>query len=164
MKNVIKTIDAVNNFIGNVSGWLALTMASLITIEVVSRYIFSAPTMWSMEVNQYLFCAITLLGGGYCLLKDGHVRVDLFYPKFSPKTVAIVEMCTFPLAIIFLAILVWLGGSEFWAVLVEHKKSDTIMALPMWPVWLTVPLGAVLIELQIVARYLRRVGDLKGEN
>jgi TRAP-type mannitol/chloroaromatic compound transport system permease small subunit len=164
MKNVIKTIDAVNNFIGNLSGWLALLMACLITVEVVSRYIFSAPTMWSMEVNQYLFCAITLLGGGYCLLKDGHVRVDLFYPKFSPKTVAIVEMCTFTLAIIFFAILVWLGGSEFWAVLVEHKKSDTIMAFPMWPVWLTVPLGAILIELQIIARYLRHVGNLKGEN
>jgi len=164
MKSVIKTIEAVNNFIGNVSGWLALLMAFLITFEVVSRYIFSAPTMWSMEVNQYLFCAITLLGGGYCLLKDGHVRVDLFRPRFSPKTVAIVEMCTFPLAIMFFAILVWLGGSEFWTVLVEYQRSDTIMAFPMWPVWLTVPLGALLIELQIVARYLRCVSDLKGEN
>jgi TRAP-type mannitol/chloroaromatic compound transport system permease small subunit len=164
MEKVIKAINAVNNFFGNVSGWLSLLMAFLITFEVVFRYIFNAPTMWSMEVNQYLFCAITLLGGGYCLLKDGHVRVDLFYPKFSPKTMAIVDMCTFPLALIFCAILVWMGGSEFWAALVEHKRSDTVMAFPLWPVWLTVPLGGFLLVMQIVARYLRHVHTLVGKN
>jgi len=164
MKNVIKAIDAVNNFFGNIVGWISILMVFLVVFEVVSRYVFNAPTLWSMEINQYLFCAMSLLGGGYCLLKDGHVRVDLFYPKFSPKTQAIVEMCTFSLAIIFCVILVWLAGSEFWAALVEHKRSDSVMAFPLWPIWFTVPLGGFLLGMQIVARYLRHVRTLIGEN
>jgi len=157
MKTLIKAIDTVNNFFGNLGAWICFLMVLVVVYEVVSRYIFNAPTLWSMEINQYLFCAMLMLGAGYCLMQDGHVRVDLFYPRMSPKTQAIVEMCTYPLAIIFCAILVWLGGEEFWAAVVEHRKSDSVMAFHVWPVWLVVPLGGFLLGMQILARYLRNL-------
>ena len=164
MKNVIKAIDAVNILFGNIISWLSVLMVFLVALEVVSRYVFNVPTLWSMEINQYLFCGISLLGGGYCLLRDGHVRVDLFYPKFSPKTKARVDMCTFLLALIFCVILVWLGWGEFWVTLVDYRRSNSSVALPMWPVVLTVPLGGFLLGIQIVAKYLRHVLTLIGEN
>ncbi len=164
MQNVIKAIDKVNNLFGNIAAWISLLMVFVVVFEVVSRYVFNAPTLWSMEINQYLFCAVSLVGGGYCLLRDGHVRVDLFYPKFSPKTQAIVEMFTFPLALILCVILVWLGGDEFWTALVGDRRSESAMAFPLWPVWLIVPLGGFLLAMQIVARYLRNILTLIDEN
>jgi len=164
MEKISKAIDAINKWIGTVLGYLAVLMAFLITYEVVARYIFNAPTIWSMEINQYLFCAVSLLGGGYCLLTEGHVRVDLFYPKFKPKTQAIVEMVTYPLALAFCAILVFMGGSEFWHELVTKNTSGTVLDFPMWPVWLTVPLGGLLLGLQILARYLRHINTFLTDN
>jgi len=160
MEKISKAIDAVNRWVGRMMGYIALLMALLITYEVIARYIFNAPTIWSMDINQYLFCAISLLGGGFCLLSEGHVRVDLFYPKFSPKTQAIVEIVTYPFALAFCGILVWLGGAEFWHVLITATTSGTALNFPMWPVWLTVPLGGFLLGMQIIARYFRHIKTL----
>lgn len=160
MQKISQAIDAVNRRVGELIGYVVVFMAFLITYEVVARYFFNAPTIWSMEINQYLFCTISLVGGGYCLLTEGHVRVDLFYPKFSPKTQAIVEIVTYPFALIFCAIIVVLGGSEFWHELSSGSTSGTVFDFPMWPVWLTVPLGGFLLIMQIVARYLRHISTL----
>lgn len=162
MEKICKAIDAVNKWVGTIMGYIAVLMAFLVTYEVVARYVFNAPTIWSMEINEYLFCAVSLLSGGYCLLTDGHVRVDLFYPNFSPKTQAIVEIVTYTFALAFCAILVALGGSEFWHELSTGSTSGTVLDFPMWPVWLMVPLGGFLLMMQIVARYLRHVDTLLG--
>lgn len=160
MEKIGKAIDTVNQWIGILMGYIAVLMAFLITYEVIARYVFDAPTIWSMEINQYLFCAISLLGGGYCLLTEGHVRVDLFYPKFSPKTQAVVEMVTYPIALAFCAILVVLGGAEFWHEFITANTSGTVLNCPIWPVWLMVPLGGFLLGLQIMSRYLRHIVTL----
>ncbi|HPQ42588.1 MAG TPA: TRAP transporter small permease subunit [Syntrophales bacterium] len=163
MKSIIKIIDAFNNLIGNILSWLVIVMSVAILYEVIARHFFNAPTLWSMEINQFLFCTITLLGGGYCLLLDQHVRVDLFYQKYSTKTMAIVEMCTFPLIIILCAVLFFFGGREFWFALIEHKTSNSAMEFPLWPVWFMIFFGGFLICIQVIARYLRHIITLIGD-
>lgn len=143
-------------------GILTLFMMCIVMYEVTSRYFFNAPTLWSMEINQYLFCAISLLGGGYCLLRDGHVRVDILYPKLSPKGQAIVDFCTFPLALLFSALLIWFGWEETWDSIVGHRLSDSVIALPLWPVWLVVPVAGVLLGIQVISRLLNHIGDMKS--
>ena len=158
MDRISKIIASINTFITEiVAASILVLLTTLVVYEVIVRYVFNAPTFWSMEVTQYLFCAITMISGGYCLLRDGHVRVDLFYPKMSPKTQALVEIITYPLTIIFCVILVWLGGEEFWRVLSSMTRSDSIAALPLWPVWLMIPMGGLLLLLQVVARYIKNI-------
>jgi len=163
MMKIVRAIGSINAFFGNLVGWVSLAMVLVVVYEVVARYVFSAPTIWSMEINQYLFCVISMLAGGFCLLRDGHVRVDIIYPKFSPKARAWVDMVTFPLGIALCGILICLGGSEFWKVLTTGGKSDTVLAFPMWPVWLMMPLGGLLMALQILARYLEHISVLRGK-
>jgi len=163
MSKIVRVIGSINTFFGTVVGWVSLLMMAAIVYEVVARYVFNAPTIWSMEINQYLFCMISMLAGGYCLLKDGHVRVDIIYPRFSPKVKAWVEIITFLLPVAFCSLLIWQGGSEFWKVLTNGIVSDTVLEFPMWPVWLMIPLGGLLLALQILARYLEHIATLKGK-
>jgi len=163
MKSIVKVIDTINRFCEYLLGGITLLLAFLVLFEVICRYFLGKPTLWSMEVNTYLFCGLSLLGGGYCLLEEGHVRVDLFYPKFSPKTQAIVEMSTFILPLLFCVVLAWLGGREFWATLIENRRSDGVLALPLWPVWITMPLAGFLLGIQIVSRYLKNIMILNAK-
>lgn len=162
LKRVMNAFDKVNGITGLMMGILSLVMMSIVMYEVISRYIFNAPTLWAMEINQYLFCAMSLLGGGYCLLRDGHVRVDVLYPKFSPRGQAITDFFTFPLALLFCGLLIWFGWQETWDSIVGHRLSDSVIALPLWPVWLVVPVAGVLLGIQIISRLLSRIGDMKS--
>jgi len=163
MEKITIFIAFINKFFAEViAAFIMVSLTLLVVYEVLARYIFSAPTFWSMEVTQYLFCAVTMLTGGYCLLRDGHVRVDLFYPKMPLKTQAIVEIVTYPLAIALCAILLYLGGDEFWNVISKGTRSDSVVALPLWPVWLMIPLGGLLLFLQIVSRYIRNIQIIFG--
>lgn len=164
MDRISKIIASINTFITEVvSACILVTLTLLVVYEVIVRYFFDAPTFWSMEVTQYMFCAISMLTGGYCLLRDGHVRVDLFYPKMTPKVQAWVEIVTYSLTVLLCVILIWLGGDEFWRVLSSMKRSDSIAALPLWPVWLMIPLGGLLLLLQVIARYIKNIQILIEE-
>jgi len=161
VKSFIKIVDRVNDIVGLVLGVISLVIMLTVVYEVIARYVFNAPTMWSMEINLYLFCAICVMGGGYCLLKDGHVRVDLIYPKLFARERAIIEFCTYPLALLFCGILIWLGGREAWTAIVEHQVSESVMAFPLWPVWTTIPIGGFLLAMQIIARLLKDLLEIK---
>lgn len=163
MDRISQTIAAINKFFAEVvSACILASLTLLVVYEVVVRYFFNAPTSWSMEVTQYMFCAITMLSGGYCLLRDAHVRVDLYYPRMSPKTQALVEIVTYPLTMFLCTILIWQGGDEFWKVLSNMAHSDSIAALPLWPVWLMIPLGGLLLLLQVLVRYIKNIQILIG--
>jgi TRAP-type mannitol/chloroaromatic compound transport system permease small subunit len=158
----MNAFDKVNGITGLMMGIVSLVMMCIVIYEVTSRYIFNAPTLWAMEINQYLFCAMSLLAGGYCLLRDGHVRVDVLYPKLSPKALAITDFCTFPLALLFCGLLIWFGLQETWDSIVGNRLSDSVLALPLWPVWLTVPVAGLLMGIQVISRLLGRIEDLKS--
>jgi TRAP-type mannitol/chloroaromatic compound transport system permease small subunit len=164
LKRVIHVIDKINYITGLLLGFVILLIMVLVVYEVTSRYFFNSPTLWSMEINQYLFCAVSLMGGGYCLLRDGHVRVDIFYPRLSAKGQAVVDFCTFPLALVFCGLLVWYGGQETWMALKGHHLSDSVMAMPLWPVWTTVPAAGLLMGIQIISRLLGHISNLKSKD
>lgn len=165
MERISQIISRINKFFAEtVASLIMVALTLLVVYEVISRYFFNAPTIWSMEVSQYMFCAISMLTGGYCLSREGHVRVDLFYPKMTRKTQAVIEIVTFTLVILLCAILIWIGGTEFWNILSNRTTSGSVAALPLWPVWLMIPLGGVLLLLQVVARYITNIRILVGEN
>lgn len=163
MKNIIRVIDAFNRLVGNALGWLCVLMTLAVVYEVVARYFFNAPTLWSMEINQFLFCTLSLAGVGYCLLQDQHVRVDLFYQHYSEKTRAIVEMVTFPVILMLCVVLIYFGGREFLSALIEHKTSNSVMEFPLWPAWFMVPFAGFLLGMQVIARYLRHIMAITGK-
>lgn len=92
MKFISQTIDRFNDLIGQVISWMALVLVLLIVVDVFLRYVFQFSSPAVFELEWHLFAALFLLGAGWTFKNDQHVRVDLFYQKFSEKGKAAVNL------------------------------------------------------------------------
>ncbi|MEW6260578.1 MAG: TRAP transporter small permease [Thermodesulfobacteriota bacterium] len=164
MKRFWHTIDNVNRWIGRTCAWLILPLTLIILYEVISRYIFNAPTRWSNEISQYLLVAIVMLGGAYCLADNEHVNVDIFYRNFSQRKRDLVEMLTCLVVLSFVSAMVWKGGEASWEALVRMKRSQSILELPLFPSMVMVPIGAALLGLQSLVRAIQAFERWRSRN
>ena len=92
MQKIIDSIDQVSERIGKGASWLTLLLVILVCFDVVTRYILCDSAAWVMALEWHLFALIFLLGASFAFKHDRHVRVDLFYAKFSPKDKALVNL------------------------------------------------------------------------
>lgn len=132
----------------------------MMSYEVVSRYLFNAPTVWSGELCQYGMCFASLLGGGYALIKDQHVRVDIVFRFFNFKQRAFIELATWWVVVLFLLVLIWKGGELTIDAYLGDERSMTLLELPMFYSLAMVPVGAALLLIQTIIRMVRNVLNL----
>lgn len=85
-------IDALNAWVGRVVAWATALVVLVVFLDVVMRYAFNLSFVFTQELEWHLFAFIFLMGAGYTLLKDGHVRVDIFYQNLSPKAQAWINL------------------------------------------------------------------------
>jgi TRAP-type mannitol/chloroaromatic compound transport system permease small subunit len=85
LKALCGAIDRVNEAVGRVVSWVALLLVLVVFSDVVMRYLFKTTYVFTQELVWHLFAFIFLIGAGYTLLHDGHVRVDIIYQRLSPK-------------------------------------------------------------------------------
>jgi len=157
MRKFLNFVDKMNLWIGRVFAFLILFLVLAIMVEVVSRYFFNAPTRWSNEISQYLLTGVVMLGAGFCLVYDGHVRVDILHRNFSPGTKAVVDLISFLLIFMFVTAMVWKGGELCYDAFIHDKRSMTILEMPLFPSMVLVPIGGLLLGLQGLVRAVRAV-------
>lgn len=161
---LLKFIDRMSEWTGKAASYLVLLLTGTISYEVVCRYVFNAPTLWSQETSSYLYGSFFMLGGVYVMSLDRHVRVDIFYSRLSLKGKAIVDLITFPIFFfLFIGVLVWEGGKmALWSWSIwEHTQSP--WSPPIYPLKTVIPLSALMLLLQGIARYVRDVFVLFNE-
>ena len=78
-------IDTLNEWIGRGVSWITLGLVLVVFIDVVMRYLFNTSYVFTQELEWHLFAFIFLIGAGYTLLHDGHVRVDIIYQRLGLK-------------------------------------------------------------------------------
>ena len=164
MRKAIDTIRQVNIWVGKAASFLILVLIAVLMIEVLSRYLFDAPTKWSNEISQYLLVGVVMLGGGYCLSAGEHVRVDILYRNFTSKTRCLIEVLTFLLVMTVVVAIVWKGGEICYDAFVQNKRSMTILELPLFPSMVLVPIGALLLGMQSFGQALEAVLEVAGHD
>lgn len=155
-------VDRFNCWTGRIVSYLAIVMMLTIMYEVISRYFFNAPTLWSTELNIYLLCAYVLLSGGAIMQENGHVRVDLLWTTLSKRGQAVADIATSILLFAFCIALVWKGSDLAFRSLVDHRTSAEAMAWPLYPSQMTIPIGGLLLGMQSVAKLWRDISTLSG--
>ncbi len=80
-----RRIDRLNEWIGRGVSWVTTGMVVVVFVDVVMRYVFKTSFVFVQELEWHLFAFIFLIGAGYTLLHDGHVRVDIIYQRLGPK-------------------------------------------------------------------------------
>ena len=85
LKRICFWIDTINAWVGRFVAWTTALVVAVVFIDVVMRYVFQTSFVFAQELEWHLFAFIFLIGAGCTLLKDGHVRVDIFYQRLGPK-------------------------------------------------------------------------------
>lgn len=165
VRSLVNFIDAFSEWVGRALAWLTLLMALFTAGIVVLRYGFNVGSILAQEAVVYLHGALFLLGAAYALKVGAHVRVDVFYREFSPRTKAWIDSVG---GIVFLLPLcVFIIGSS-WDYVSESWRMQEISAEPggipaVFILKSMIPLAAANLALQGVAEVLRNVLVLTRE-
>jgi len=92
LRQFTTAIDQLNTWVGRAVSWLLVLMVVVTFVIVILRYFFNLGWVWMQETVLYMHGAVFLLAASFTLLKDGHVRVDVFYRKFNERQKAIVNL------------------------------------------------------------------------
>jgi len=160
MNRFIKTVEQLGEWSGKGISFLILPLTGVILYEILVRYLFSAPTIWAHEVAQMVYGAYVILLGAYAMRKGIHVNVELLYGKFSPRGKAAVDLFTWVLFYLFCGLLLVKGWEMAWESFQMGETESTSFAPLVWPIKMTIPLGALLILLQGLVKTIRDVQTL----
>lgn len=163
-KTYVRIIDSTSRAVGKVAMFFVLGMIVILLYETISRTIFDTPHIWAVESAQFVMAAYYLLGGGYVLLIDGHVRMDLLYHKWSSRKKAIVDVITFFIVLIYMTTLTW-GGIKALIYAVKYKQvSYSAWAPPVLPIKIFMMMGITVMFLQTISELIKDVAVARGED
>ena len=166
MNFLLKTsrlIDALSERIGGAIIWLVLAAVVISALNAIVRKVFNTSSNAFLEIQWYLFAAVFLLGAGYTMLRQGHVKIDVILGRFSRRTQIIVECFGI---VFFLMPFVFAVIHHVWPLVVNayvsNEMSENAGGLIRWPAYALVPLGFALLGIQGVSEFIKRIGFLQG--
>ncbi len=157
IRRILRAIDQINIKLTWIGCFLLAALGVLVPFEVLMRYVFNSPTMWSMELTQYMFLAIIAIGGGYVQQCGWHVNVDIVYERFGIRKKAIANIFTFLFLFVFLYVTFKYTVMDALSSLSMRETSATGWNPPIYPIKFIVPLGALLLLLQCIAGFIRYI-------
>ena len=102
-----KYVDALNRLVGKFAMYLMFAMMLILLYASFSRSLLNSPVVWAVEMAQFTMAAYYLLGGGYSVILRGHVRMDVLYSTWTPKTRAIIDAFTSFFLLFYLGMLLY---------------------------------------------------------
>ena len=155
LNNLVKVIDSITEFTGKAIAWLTLLIVITTFAIVLLRYGFSLGWIAMQESVIYAHGAIFMLGAAYTLKHDGHVRVDIFYQKFSAKQKALVNLFGTLFLLMPVCIFIFYVSIDYvllsWEILEKSKEPGGLPA---------VYLNKSLILLLVITLILQGVAEV----
>ena len=155
-------VDRLNRLVGRFAMHLVFLMMGVLLYAALSRTLFDAPLIWSVEVAQMTLAAYYLLGGGYSMQLNAHVRMDLLYTRWQPKTRAAVDFITALGLITYLVVLLYGGISSTEYALEYNQRNYSVWAPPMAPIKILMCFGIALMLLQVMAVFFKDLAMARG--
>lgn len=157
LQTFINATDRINDFIGKSVSWLSLGLVLLVCFDVVRRFIFERTDAWIMELQWHMFAMLFLLGAGYTLKEQKHVRVDLFYSTFEPRHKALINLIgglvlLIPLCILLIYLSVYYAYDSY---LIGEGSADPGGLPYRFIIKMIIPIGMSFLLLQGLAETAR---------
>lgn len=159
LNRFIYGVDQLSKSTGHAFAWCIVTLTLGTCYEVFVRYVLNNPTSWAFDMSYLMYGAVFYMAGAYTLSRGGHVRADMYYRRWKPRTQARVELV---LLIIFffpgVLALVYAGwGYGIQSMRLLEVSVNSPAGVPIWPLKMMIPIGATLLALQGFAELLRCV-------
>jgi TRAP-type mannitol/chloroaromatic compound transport system permease small subunit len=158
MQALLLRVDRLSTWIGQAFAWLIVALTLMITWEVFSRYVLNDPHDWALNAQIMMYGTLFMMAGAYTLAKGGHVRGDVLYGFFRPRTQATIDLVLY--VVFFLpgiVALTWAGWSYFQDSLAIREKTFSATPLPLYPFKFIIPFAGALLLLQGAAEIARCV-------
>jgi TRAP-type mannitol/chloroaromatic compound transport system permease small subunit len=159
MNKFLFFIDSLSMWVGKAFGWLILVLTLGVSYEVFVRYVLAAPTTWAFDFSYITYGALFLMAGAYALSRNSHVRADVMYRFWKPRTQASMDL--FLYIIFFLpAVLAFIYSGWNYAAMSVRFQEVSIFSpagVPVFPLKTLIPLAGVLLLLQGIAEIIRCV-------
>lgn len=157
-------IDRLITMIGRITSWLTLLLVLVIVVDVFLRYVFNATSALSFELEWHLFALIFLLGAAWTLQEDKHVRVDVFYHRYSEKKKALVNLLgTLVLLLPFCIIGFWESLSFVESSFSVKETSPQPGGLPArYLIKGSIPAGFLLLGLQGISIIMKSIKSIRN--
>lgn len=156
MTSFSERIERLIHLAGRAASLLILLIMVIVTYEVLSRYLFNAPTSWAWLINKQIFGVFVLIGGSYALIHDSHIRIEMLYEHYPPAMKTVIRWLTLLTGLFFLGCLLWKSsvmGLDAWQT---KEKAPGIFKLPLYPLKLFMPVGTALFILGCIAVFSRK--------
>jgi len=162
IKYYIKFIDYISLKTGRATMYLVFVMMFILILSFVTRNIINIPLIWIIEMAQFVMTGYYLLGGGYSMLTDDHVRMDLIYSKLKDKTKALLDSLTSAFLIFYLVVLFYGSISSLTYTIETNQRLFTAWAPYVWPIKSIMTFGILLMLLQSIAIFFKDLAKVLG--
>lgn len=152
----VKSIDTLISIASFLSNLLLGFLITILSFEVVMRYIFNRPTGFADELCGYFLAGLVMLGISHTLRINGHVRVEILFGRFPDKLKRWISHLMNLISIIPMCILIWLSVKLIVQYYVTNRLSfASILQVPMWIPLTIVPIGLFLLVLTIIGEFYK---------
>lgn len=162
MQSFLWTVDRFSTGFGKLCAWSVVVLTLLISWEVFSRYVLNKPHAWVLDAQIMMYGLLFMSAGAYTLAKNGHVRGDVLYGFFQPRTQAGVDLTLY---IVFflpgILALTWAGWTFANDSLAIREQTFNADPLPVYPFKFVVPIAGAMLLLQGLVEIIRCVICLK---
>ena len=159
MQKLLLFVDKTSTFVGHAFSWFIVALTLLISWEVFSRYVLDRPHAWAFDVMIMMYGTLFMMAGAYTLSKAGHVRGDVLYGFFEPRTQATIDLVLYVLFFMpGVFALTWAGyfyAAESWAI--QEHSNITSDGPPIYPFKTMLPLAGGFLLLQGLIEIIRCV-------
>ena len=159
-------LENITEWFGKGISWLNLVLILTLVYEVVCRYIFNRPTMWSFDISYMLGSTAFAIGAAWTLKKDIHVRVDILYSRLSPKAQGLIDILLS--LILFFPFITMAFVYSTKAAAFSWSTHERIISgywnPPIYPLKTIIAIAYGLLLVQGMAGFVRTVYRLRGED
>jgi TRAP-type mannitol/chloroaromatic compound transport system permease small subunit len=163
MQKLLLTVDRISTFIGQSFSWLIVGLTLMISWEVFSRYALDHPHPWAFDIMVMLYGTLFMMAGAYTLAKSGHVRGDVLYGFFEPRTQASIDLVLYILffmpGVVALAWAGYIYAGESWAM--NEHSNITSDGPAVYPFKTVIPVAGAFLLLQGIVEIIRCVICIK---
>lgn len=160
IKSYVRVVDTVNRWIGYAAMYGIFVLMAILFWSAISKEF--TPSLWTLEMAQFTMVAYYLLGGGYSMQMGSHVRMDLLYTTWSPRTRSAVDALTILFLIFYLALLLYGGFSSTAYALKYGERGFSAWRPYMAPIKIVMCIGIILVLLQAIAMFFRNFAEARG--
>ena len=159
MKHYIKFADALSTAMGKAFSWCIVILMGGTVYEVIMAYVFNAPTLWNFDFSMQMYGAIFMMAGAYTLSTEAHVRGDVIYRLFKPRTQGYIDFVLY--FIFFFPGVLALAFYGFDYAALAWKIKETSWSSPaqiqIYMVKSMIPAAGVLLTIQGISEVFRCV-------